>query len=212
MRFSQRPAARAATLTGILCATLGAASQAALAASVTSCHTGRGGLPFLTATGHGSGLSGSVLVLTPTTSATIATSAAAGSAGTSARAARTGVTPGEALLRFCVQSGHLAPGSTLLTMRPSEVSVVATARQALALSHTVAGRRRTTGSAELRGRPQLVEVVLDRRRQQASLLVNGGRRASLQATITARTKTARLAATESALDQFASGESTRVAA
>jgi hypothetical protein len=188
MHFSQRAAVRAATLTGMLCATLAAGSQAALAASATSCHTGRGGLPFLTAGGHGSRLSGSVLVLTPATSASIAASAAARSAGGGAPAARTGVTPGQALLRFCVQSGRVAPGSTLLTMRPSGVSLVVTARRALALSHTVAGRGRTTGSAALRGRAQSVEVVLDRRRRQASLLVNGGRRASVPATIPATTR------------------------
>ena len=188
MHFSQRPAVCAVTLTGIVCATLAVASQAALAASEASCHTGRGGLPFLAAGGHGSRLSGSVLVLTPATSASIATSGAASSAGGGTRAARTGVTAGQALLRFCVQAGHVAPGSTLLTMRPSGVSLVVTARRALAFSHTVAGRGRTTGSAALGGRAQLVEVVLDRRRQQASLLVDGGRRASLPASIPATTR------------------------
>ncbi|HEY1713189.1 MAG TPA: hypothetical protein VGG07_09815 [Solirubrobacteraceae bacterium] len=184
MRFFARLAVCAATLSGLICAAVSTVSPQALAASAASCRTGPGGLPFLlTAGGHGARVSGSVLALTPGTTVTIASSGGGG-----ARAASNGVHPGQALLRFCVQPARLARGSTLLTMAPSGVSVVVTHGRALALSHAAGGHVRVTGAAALRGRAQLVEVVLDRRRQRASLLVDGGRRASLPATIPATTR------------------------
>ncbi len=184
MRFSARLAVRAAILTGLICAALTTGSPQALAASAASCRTGHGGPPFLvTAGGRGARVTGSVLALTPGTTVTIATS---GDGGT--RAAHTGVRAGQALLRFCVQPAHLARGSTLLTVAPSGVSVVVTPGRALGLSHAAGGHARVTVAAALHGRAQLVEVLLDRRRQRASLLVDGGRRASLPATIPATTR------------------------
>ena len=183
MRFSACLAVRAAILTGLICAAVTTGSPQALAASAASCRTGHGGLPFLvTAGGRGARVSGSVLARTPGTTVTIATS------GGGTRAAHTGVRAGQALLRFCVQSAHLVRGSTLLTVAPSGVSVVVTPGRALALSHAAGGHARVAGAAALRGRAQLVEVLLDRRRQRASLLVDGGRRAWLPATIPATTR------------------------
>jgi hypothetical protein len=124
-----------------------------------------------------------VVVLTRASTATINTSGGGG-----VRAVHNRVQAGQALLRFCVQSGRVARGTSLLTMQPSGVSVVVTARGALVLTHVTAGRVRTTPGAAVSGRAQLVEVLLDRQRQQASLLVDGGRRGSLPATISATTE------------------------
>jgi hypothetical protein len=184
MHFRSGPAVCAVTLSSVLCATLAVGSHSALATSGGSCRTGHGGLPFLaSADNHGPRLNGSVVILTRDTTATVTTSGVG-----RARAAHNGVKAEQALLRFCVQPGRVARGTSLLTMQPSGISVVVTAGQALALSRATAGGVRTAHGAPLRGRAQLVEVVLDRQRQEASLLVNGGRRASLPATIPATTE------------------------
>ncbi len=94
---------------------------------------------------------------------------------------------GEAWLTFCVEGGHVARGAVLLTSRAGGVSVVATGARQLALTQTIGRQVRTVGRVALPVWPQLVQVVLDRTHQGASLRVNGRQRGRVRATIPATT-------------------------
>ena len=171
------------TLTFALGATLSIGASSALAASGKSCSVGHATAPFLSsAGGRAAHVTGSVVVVTGRGTTSIHTPGVA-----AGRSAQPGVSPGQALVAFCVQSGHVAPGASLLAIKPAGVSVVATTARSVALTRTVGGHPRTQGRIALGGGPKLIQVLLDRSHQQASLLLNGGRRATVAADIPATT-------------------------
>jgi hypothetical protein len=193
MRFFSLPAVRVVTfltalsvsLSVALTASLPVGVEVALAASTKSesCTSGRTTAPFLISAGARSPkVSGSILVVTRGHATTISTPGA-----TAPRTSRPSVEMGEAWLAFCVQGGRVTPGASLVATRAGGLSIVATAARRLALTQTTGGRTRTVATVALAAHSQLVVVVLDRLHQQASVLVNGGRRASVRATIPATT-------------------------
>ncbi|MFZ1997120.1 MAG: hypothetical protein WAU75_23600 [Solirubrobacteraceae bacterium] len=174
---------RLVTLTIALGMALLFGTQAALAAPAKTCTVGHATAPFLSSDGsRAPRVSGSVLVVTRTSATTI------GTPGTGApHTARPSVGVGQAWLEFCIRAGRVAHGAWLLTTRPAGLSVVATGARALALRQTISGHPRTLGSVALTSRPQMIQIVLDRPHQRASVMVGGGRRASVPATIPATT-------------------------
>lgn len=191
MRFFFGSAARMVSLMAALAvwftvsvtASLPAGVDVALASPAKSCTSGGTTAPFLSSGGGRSPrVSGSVLVVTRDLFTTLSTPGAI-----APRTTRPRVGLGKAWLAFCVQGGRVAGGAALVTTRAGGISVVATGARQLALTQTTGRWVRKVRRIALTARPQLVQVVLDRTHQGASLLVNGRQTASVRATIRAST-------------------------
>jgi hypothetical protein len=169
------------TVTLALSGTLLAGSQAALAAPRTSCTVDHRTAPFLASTGPAARVTGSVAVVTGRGTTRIDTPGV-----TAGRSAQPRVSAGQALVAFCVRSGSVTSGASLLTVTPGGLSVLATTPRSLTMAGA-GSRVRPTGPIALSPGPQLVQVLLDRSHQRASLLLDGSRRAIVTTTIAATT-------------------------
>jgi hypothetical protein len=174
-------AVRFVTLTLALVAALLVGSSTAMADSGRSCSVGHATAPFLSTTGGRTPhVTGSVIVVTSRGTTSIRTRGVA-----EGRASQPRVGLGQALLAFCVQPGHVAAGTSLVTVKPAGLSVLATTVRSLGLARTVGGRMHPEVHIALSRPPQLVQILLDRSRQQASLRLNGARKVTVAAHVPA---------------------------
>ncbi len=148
---------------------MGAAALAVPVPATAAIHgCGSPGIPALSVV-DGSHVNGSVLI------------AAAGRRVTVAAARRSPLSArGVAWLEFCLRPLAVPRAVTLVQVAPRHISVSVTRAGKLVLTVRGASASAAIGAD---GRADLVEIVLDRRRARASLLINGRRRTSVPASI-----------------------------